>query len=198
MRVALWSRVSIVAGVLLTAGVVWLNIGGMADQTLLGAIILFFPGLLLLTMGFYAQKVRAVDSAPPSKVWLVVAAVLIVNLIFSLLAVILIPDTTMFPTFAVEGVFNIVIIAVLFAIYEETFMMGLTVFLKTVGIDDYTILAIETIGFTFLHALTYPATWKMSFVLGMGRLLFTGGALSTDNTDVGFLSHILWNLGAVL
>jgi len=198
MKVGLWSRVFIAIGVLLTAGVVWLDIGGLGDQVFLSSIILFFPGLMLLAMGFYAAKVRAVESASPNKMWLMVAVVLVVNLLFSLLAVMLIPDTTLFPSYSVQGVFGIVVIAVLFAIYEETLMMGFAAFLKTVGIGDYTITIVSALGFTFLHALAYPATWRMSLILGIGRTLFTAGALSTDNTDVGFLSHVLWNLGAVL
>lgn len=199
MRVGLWTRISIaVIGVMGSAGVLWLNIGGIADQVQNAFLFVFLPGLFLLLLSFtVGKRVKSVASAPSDKLWMMVAIALIANLVGSLLITMFIGGS-LFPEFNVSGTASIAIIAVLFAVYEETNQMGVAAFLKTAGVPDWIILVITAVWFPLMHALAYAATIIMTAVLFLGRIIFTSAALATDNTDAGFLAHILWNLGAVL
>ena len=51
-----------------------------------------------------------------------------------------------------------------------------------------------TIVFVPLHALVYPQDLPYTLFLLIGRLILTGAILVTDNSDVGFGAHILYNL----
>lgn len=199
MRVGTWSRVLIaVIGVMGSTGVLWLDIGGIADQVRSAFLFVFLPGLFLLGISFViGRRVRAVASAPSDRLWMVVAVALLANLIFSFLAMVFLGGS-LFPEYAVGDIASIAIIAVLFAVYEETHMMGIAAFMKTAAVPDWIILVITAVWFPMMHALAYAATVVMTAILAVGRLIFTSAALATDNTDAGFIAHVLWNLGAVL
>ena len=87
-----------------------------------------------------------------------------------------------------------VLVAVLFAIYEETLFLGVTTLLAGVGLPDMYNLLVTTIVFVPLHALVYPTALAFTLFLLIGRVILTGAILVTDNSDVGFGSHILYNL----
>ena len=87
-----------------------------------------------------------------------------------------------------------VLVAVLFAIYEETLFLGVVTLLTGLGLPDFYNLLVTSIVFVPLHALTYPQEFAFTLFLLIGRVILTGAILITDNSDVGFGSHILYNL----
>jgi len=87
-----------------------------------------------------------------------------------------------------------VLVAVLFAIYEETIFLGVISLLAGMGLPDGYNLLVTAIVFVPLHALVYPVGWEYTLFLLIGRLILTGAILITDNSDVGFGGHILYNI----
>jgi hypothetical protein len=87
-----------------------------------------------------------------------------------------------------------VLVAVLFAIYEETLFLGVTSLLCGIGMPDFYNLIVTTIAFVPLHALVYPTDLAYTIFLFIGRIILTGAILVTDNSDVGMGAHILYNL----
>ena len=87
-----------------------------------------------------------------------------------------------------------VLVAVLFAIYEETLFLGVVTLLTGLGLPDFYNLLVTSIVFVPLHALVYPQEIAYTLFLLIGRVILTGAILVTDNSDVGFGSHIIYNL----
>jgi hypothetical protein len=87
-----------------------------------------------------------------------------------------------------------VLVAVLFAIYEETLFLGVVTLLTGLGLPDFYNLLVTSIVFVPLHALVYPQEIAYTLFLLIGRVILTGAILVTDNSDVGFGSHIVYNL----
>lgn len=87
-----------------------------------------------------------------------------------------------------------VLIAVLFAIYEETLFLGVTTLLCGIGMPDAYNLLVTAIVFVPLHALVYPQEFAYTLFLLIGRIILTGAVLICDNSDVSFGAHILYNL----
>lgn len=91
-----------------------------------------------------------------------------------------------------------VLVAVLFAIYEETLFLGVITLLAGLGLPDFYNLLVTSIVFVPLHALVYPQDFAYTLFLLIGRVILTGAVLICDNSDVGFGAHILYNLITML
>lgn len=87
-----------------------------------------------------------------------------------------------------------VLVAVLFAIYEESLFLGVVCLLAGMGLPDGYNLLLTAVIFAPLHALVYPVSWEYNLFLWIGRVILTGAVLVTDNSDVGFGGHILYNI----
>lgn len=90
------------------------------------------------------------------------------------------------------------LVAVLFAIYEETLFLGVAAVLKMTEINDFFIVIISTIIFIPLHAWAYASAWVIDLTLALGRIAFSAFFLISDNSDVPFTSHVLWNILATI
>lgn len=92
-----------------------------------------------------------------------------------------------------------ILIAVLFAIYEETLFFATAALVLGSGIfPDWFALLMVDLVFVGLHALRYPATLYFDIFLVIGRTVMTGALLATKNSDVPFTVHILYNIYASL
>ena len=87
-----------------------------------------------------------------------------------------------------------VLVAILFAIYEETLFLGVIALIAGIGLPDVYNLFITSILFIPYHFLVYPQVLPFFIFLLIGRVILTGAILVTDNSDVGYGSHILYNL----
>jgi len=90
------------------------------------------------------------------------------------------------------------LVAILFAIYEETLFLGIAAVLKLTGLNDVFIIVISTIIFIPLHAWAYASAWLIDLTLAIGRIGFSAFYFVSDNSDVPFTSHILWNILATI
>lgn len=90
------------------------------------------------------------------------------------------------------------LVAVLFAIYEETMFLGVAAVLKLTGLNDIFIIVISTLIFIPLHAWAYSSTWLIDLTLAIGRIGFSAFFFISDNSDVPYTSHILWNILATV
>jgi len=90
------------------------------------------------------------------------------------------------------------LVAILFAIYEETLFLGVAAVLKLTGLNDVFIIVISTIIFIPLHAWAYASAWLIDLTLAIGRIGFSAFYFVSDNSDVPFTSHILWNILATI
>lgn len=89
-------------------------------------------------------------------------------------------------------------VAVLFAIYEETLFLGVAAVLKLTGMNDIFLIIISTLIFIPLHAWAYSGAWVIDLTLALGRIGFSAFFLISDNSDVPYTSHILWNILATI
>lgn len=87
-----------------------------------------------------------------------------------------------------------VLVAVLFAIYEETLFLAVATLM--IGMGAPAIYAIMTADLVFvgLHALRYPATLFYDMFLLIGRTVMTTALIVTRNSDVPYTTHVLYNL----
>jgi hypothetical protein len=170
-------------GVLLTGALVFLGVMTI-EQLLVPFITMFIVGIMLTLMatklGFTKESIftpKVFLAIMVSTILLVADALLLKGLI----------------GYAVTQYDNI-LVAVLFAIYEECLFLGVVALFAGVGLPDFYNLLITTIIFVPLHALVYPVAIEYTIFLLIGRLIMTGAVLVTDNSDVGFGAHILYNI----
>jgi len=169
--------------VLLTAAVVFLGIMTW-EQLLVPAVTMFGFGILMTLMATKLGFTR--ESIFTPKVFLAIMVSVCLLIADALLLKGLIG-------YAVTQYDNM-LVAVLFAIYEETLFLGVVTLLAGIGMPDFYNLVVTTIIFVPLHALVYPTAIAYTIFLLIGRVILTGATLITDNSDVGFGGHILYNL----
>lgn len=97
------------------------------------------------------------------------------------------------PTYSSNWLENGVI-SVLWAIYEETFFLGVSVLLNGIGVPDVINAVITSFVFVPMHALRYPATWMYDAFLTIGRVIMTVSLLAVKNSDVAYNEHIGYNI----
>ena len=172
-----------VIGVLMTGALVFLGIMTV-DQLLVPFVTMFVVGILLTLMATKLGFTRESVFTPKVFIAILVSVVLLIADAMLLQGLI---------GYAVTQYDN-VLVAVLFAIYEESLFLGVVALLTGVGLPDFYNLLVTTIVFVPLHALVYPQDWQYTLFLLIGRLILTGAVLVTDNSDVGFGGHILYNI----
>jgi len=172
-----------VIGVLMTGALVFLGIMTV-DQLLVPFVTMFVVGILLTLMATKLGFTRESVFTPKVFIAILVSVVLLIADAMLLQGLI---------GYAVTQYDN-VLVAVLFAIYEESLFLGVVALLTGVGLPDFYNLLVTTIIFVPLHALVYPQDWQYTLFLLIGRLILTGAVLVTDNSDVGFGGHILYNI----
>jgi hypothetical protein len=158
------------------------------EELLVPAVFMFGFGILLTLMATKLGMTR--ESVFTPKVFVAILVSVVVLIADALLLQALIG-------LAVSQYDN-VLIAVLFAIYEETLFLGIISILAGMGVPDFYNLLITGLVFWPLHAMVYPAAWQFTLFLLIGRLALTGATLVTDNSDVGYGAHILYNIIANL
>ena len=174
-------------GAMLTGAIVFLGIMTW-EQLLVPAVTMLGFGILLTLMATKLGFTRESIFTPKVGIAILVSVVL------------LIADALMLKGligYAVTQYENI-LVAVLFAIYEESLFLGVVTLLAGVGMPDGYNLIITVVIFVPLHALVYPAALAYTIFLIIGRVILTGAVLVCDNSDVGFGGHILYNIVATL
>jgi len=172
-----------VVGAILSAALLFLEILTL-EELLVPAVFMFGFGILLTLMASKLGMTR--ESVFTPKVFIAI----LVSVCF------LIADALLLQALIGLAItqYDHVLIAVLFAIYEETLFLGVISILAGMGVPDFYNLLITGIVFVPLHAIVYPADWQYTLFLWIGRLALTGATLITDNSDVGFGAHILYNI----
>lgn len=170
-------------GVLLTGAVVFLGVMTW-EQLLVPAVTMLGFGILLTLMATKLGFTRESIFTPKVFIAILVSVVLLIADAMLLQGLI---------GYAVTQYDNM-LVAVLFAIFEESLFLGVIALLAGVGLPDFYNLLVTTIVFVPLHALVYPQDLSYTLFLLIGRLILTGAVLVTDNSDVGFGGHILYNL----
>ena len=172
-----------VLGVMMTGALVFLGIMTW-EQLMVPAVTMLGFGILLTLMATKLGFTRESVFTPKVGIAILVSVVLLIADAMLLQGLI---------GYAVTQYDNM-LVAVLFAIYEESLFLGVITLLAGVGLPDFYNLLVTTIVFIPLHALVYPTDWPYTLFLGIGRLILTGAILVTDNSDVGFGGHILYNI----
>ena len=172
-----------IIALLMTGAIVFLGVMTW-EQLMVPAVSMFGFGVLLTLMatklGFTRESIftpKVLTAIVVSVILLMVDALMLSGLI----------------GYAVTQYDN-VLVAVLFAIYEETLFLGVITLLAGMGLPDFYNLLVTTIVFVPIHALVYPQEFAYTMFLLIGRVILTGAILITDNSDVGFGSHILYNI----
>jgi membrane protease YdiL (CAAX protease family) len=176
-----------IIGVVLTAALVFLGIMTW-EEVLVPSVTMFTPGILLTLMATKLGMTK--ESVFTPKVF----AAIMVSVGF------LIADALLLHGLIGLEVtqYDHVLIAVLFAIYEESLFLGIIALLAGLGFPDGYNLLVTGLVFVPLHAFVYPVGWEFTLFLWIGRIVLTGAVLVTDNSDVGFGAHILYNIIANL
>lgn len=172
-----------VLGVMMTGALTFLGIMTW-DELLVPAVTMLGFGILLTLMATKLGFTRESVFTPKVFIAILVSVVLLIADAMLLQGLI---------GYAVTQYDN-VLVAVLFAIYEESLFLGVVALFAGVGLPDSYNLLVTTIVFVPLHALVYPTAIEYTIFLIIGRLILTGAVLVTDNSDVGFGGHILYNL----
>ncbi|MHA1812770.1 MAG: hypothetical protein ACTSYX_04965 [Candidatus Thorarchaeota archaeon] len=172
------------AGITITGAVTFL---GIADWAALEIpfIVMFLGGIILLALASRLNITRKSVWSPDIMVAIAVGLVLLAVQSFIL--------TQVFPDYAIES-FDSVLVAVLFAIYEETIMLGFSALLVAAGVPDIYNIILSAAFFVPMHALRYTATLFFDLFLTIGRVIMTSALLITDNADTSYAIHILWNV----
>jgi len=168
---------------LMTGAIVFLGIMTW-EELMVPAVSMFGFGLLLTIMATRLGFTRESIFTPK------VATAIIVSVILLILDAVMLSGLVGFAVTQYDNV----LVAVLFAIYEETLFLGVVTLFAGLGLPDLYNLLVTSIVFVPLHALVYPATIIFTIFLLIGRVILTGAILITDNSDVGFGGHILYNL----
>jgi len=168
---------------LMTGAIVFLGIMTW-EELMVPAVSMFGFGLLLTIMATRLGFTRESIFTPK------VATAIIVSVILLILDAVMLSGLVGFAVTQYDNV----LVAVLFAIYEETLFLGVVTLFAGLGLPDLYNLLVTSIVFVPLHALVYPTTIIFTIFLLIGRVILTGAILITDNSDVGFGGHILYNL----
>lgn len=167
----------------MTGAIVFLGIMTW-EELMVPAISMFGFGVMMTLMATRLGFTRESIFTPK------VGTAIVVSVILLILDALLLKGLVGFAVTQYDNV----LVAVLFAIYEETLFLGVVTLLAGVGLPDFYNLLVTTIVFVPLHALAYPQEFAFTLFLLIGRVILTGAILITDNSDVGFGSHILYNL----
>ncbi len=167
----------------MTGAIVFLGIMTW-EELMVPAVLMFGFGALMTIMATRLGFTRESIFTPKVAIAIVVSVILLMIDAIMLRGLIGLAVTQ----------YDNVLVAVLFAIYEETLFLGVVTLLAGLGLPDMYNLLVTTIVFVPLHALIYPQEWAFTLFLLIGRIILTAGILITDNSDVGFGSHILYNL----
>jgi len=170
-------------GALLTGALVFLGIMTV-EELLVPFVTMFIVGILMTLMATKLGFTRESIFTPKVFLAILVSVVLLIADAMLLQGLI---------GYAITQYDN-VLIAVLFAIFEESLFLGVVTLLAGVGLPDFYNLLVTTIVFIPLHALVYPMDFAYTLFLLIGRLILTGAVLVTDNSDGGVGGHILYNL----
>lgn len=101
--------------------------------------------------------------------------------------------STTFFGLAVEQADQPLLTFVLFAIYEETFMLGIWAALKVAHLPDILIIILSTLIFLPLHAFAYPDVLLFNIFICGARLTLSSAFAICDNSDVPMWAHIIYN-----
>lgn len=172
-----------VLGVLMTGALVFLGIMTW-EELMIPAVSMFGFGMLLTIMATRLGFTRESIFTPRVGIAIIVSVLLLIGDALLLSGLI---------GYSVTQYDN-ALVAVLFAIYEETLFLGVVTLFTGLGLPDFYNLIVTTIVFVPLHALVYPATIAFTLFLLIGRVILTGAILVTDNSDVGMGGHIIYNL----
>lgn len=172
-----------VLALVMTGAIVFLGIMTW-EELMVPAISMFGFGVMMTLMATRLGFTRESIFTPK------VGTAIVVSVILLILDALLLKGLVGFAVTQYDNV----LVAVLFAIYEETLFLGVVTLLAGVGLPDFYNLLVTTIVFVPLHALAYPQEFAFTLFLLIGRVILTGAILITDNSDVGFGSHILYNL----
>lgn len=170
-------------GALLTGALVFLGVLTW-EELMVPFVTMFIIGIMLTLMATKLGLTRESIFTPK------VAIAILVSVVFLILDALLLKGLIGFAVTQYDSV----LVAVLFAIYEETIFLGVISLLAGMGLPDGYNLLVTAAVFVPLHALVYPVGWEYTLFLFIGRLILTGATLITDNSDVGFGGHILYNI----
>ena len=170
-------------GIVLTGAVTWL---GIIDWEIIKIpfIVIFLGGIVLLLVATKLGITK--ETVWSTKVLFVVAGGLIVLMLQTILL------QNLF-TYEIAS-FDNVLVGVLFAIYEETVMLGFAAMLKAAGLPDIWIIILSVAFFVPMHAFSMLGTFFFDLFLTIGRVVMTSATLITDNSDTGYAIHIIWNV----
>jgi len=174
-------------GALLSGALVFLGIMTW-EELMVPALMMFTPGILLTLVATKLGFTRESIFTPKVGIAILVSVVLLIADALLLKALVGLAVTQ----------YDNVLVAVLFAIYEESLFLGVVCLLAGMGLPDSYNLILTTAVFVPLHALVYPVSLEYTLFLLIGRLILTGAVLVTDNSDVGFGGHILYNIVTTL
>ena len=174
---------SFVLGLTMTGAIVFLGIMTW-EELMVPAVSMFGFGALFAILATRLGFTRESIFTPKVAIAIVVSVLLLIGDALLLSGLIGLAVTQ----------YDSVLVAVLFAIYEETLFLGVIALLAGAGLPDSYNLLVTSIVFVPLHALVYPTDFAFTLFLLIGRVILTGAILITDNSDVGFGSHILYNL----
>lgn len=171
-------------GLVMTGALLFMGI--MSWEEIRIPFFLFFVVPALFTMAGTRIGVTKQSVFSPNTFLAVVVSVLVLFLNVYLLK-------GMFG-YSVEARFESVLVAVLFAIYEETLFLGVATLILATPINPFYALLVADMVFVGLHALRYPETLFYDLFLVIGRTVMTGALILTKNSDVPMTTHVLYNL----
>lgn len=172
-----------IIALLMTGAIVFLGVMTW-EELMVPAVSMFGFGILLTLMATRLGFTRESIFTPK------VAIAIVVSVILLMIDAIMLQGLIGYAVTQYDNV----LVAVLFAIYEETLFLGVITLLAGIGLPDMYNLLVTSIVFIPLHALVYPQEFAFTLFLLIGRVILTGAILVTDSSDVGFGSHIVYNL----
>lgn len=195
-----WGLFSVFAlglGLLLTGAVLWLGV--IAQDVLYTAALWFFilPIIMLIPLTLFGGA--GISRKPIHGIIGSALVLLALMMLDALILQTMVPNSLLDASAAgVEGMMGLLLVGILFAIYEETFFTTIAGYMKLGGAPDLLVIGISMIVFVFLHALRYPDTLFYTLFLSISRAMLTAAMLKVDNSDVNFIAHIAFNILTVV
>lgn len=180
---------------LLTGAVIWLQI---VSWEVIGPPLFVFGimGLLIILLVAALTGKLAIGTIGPRE--FTVAGVGLVVLVAVNMFIFWVFDVPMSagsgPVAETSNWFERVLVGVLFAIYEENFMLGLFSAGKAGGVPDLYLIIGAVIVFVPLHAWVRAIDLVFALFLGVGRAVMNAQYASSDHSDPSYITHIVWNI----
>lgn len=173
-------------GFFLTAVVVWLGLIPFAE--IQRVLVIFGLGLLIIMIMTFLGRARYDPSSPLAGAKMPATGIGLMLLAANAWAL----QRWLGLSWTVPAS---ILVAALFAIYEETGMLGIRIALKGVGLPDYYVLILEVLLFVPLHAFSYSLAYTAFVVfLVLGRAIMSGVGLVTDASSVPYNVHVIYNV----